>query len=378
MQQSQAISILIPVFNEQKHIGRLLNSLAGLRTGNEVLVIDGGSSDHTVALVHAFIASASREGPRFRLLHNPARRQAEALNIGLQAAVNPTCLRLDGHLQIVPDCDLQQEIDALLTLNEGSQRFCAAGFRQRFMSCALIDSAIALLAATPFLSGFSRYRYATKPCHTWNTAWLFCVNKELALQIGGFDSSTTANEDQNFNRRLIAHTGKPILIFPQLPLYYQPRSTLAGLTCQYFNYGQARGLQARGEPLMVAGTAMHLLITLIYAGVILSAPANYGVTLLFILGCNLFAMASDRLHYFRNASLPKPNPLILITALLVSPLVAVLPSFARSSGTLWQFSRRGPSGTPPPLAHPQQDATSSPQSADPATAQHCAGNRGHS
>lgn len=375
MQQSQAISILIPVFNEQKHIGRLLNSLAGLRTGNEVLVIDGGSSDHTVALVQTFIAAASRESPRFRLLHNPARRQAEALNIGLQAAENPTCLRLDGHLQIAPNYNLQQEIDALLALNEGSQRFCAAGFRQRFMGCALIDLVIALLAATPFLSGFSRYRYATKPCLTWNTAWLFCVNKELALHIGGFDSSITLNEDQNFNRRLIAHTGKPILVYPQLPLYYQPRSNVQELVRQYFNYGLARGLRARGKPLMVAGTAMHLLITLIYAGVILSAPANYGVTLLFILGCNLLAMASDRLHYFRNASLPKPHPLILITALLVSPLVAILPSFARSSGTLWQFSRRGPSDPPPPLARQKSISATSPQSADPTTAQHCAGTK---
>lgn len=345
MQESQAISILIPVLNEEEHIGRLLTSLTGLRADNEVLVIDGGSNDNTVALVQSFIALASLRGPRFRLLHNPARRQAEALNIGLQAAENSICLRLDGHLQIAPGCDLQQEIDALLSLSQGSQHCCAAGFKQRFLGRGLIDCAVALLAATPFLSGFSRYRYASKPCRTWNTAWLFCVKRELALQIGGFDSSTTPNEDQNFNRRLIAHTGKPILIYPQLPLYYQPRCTLSGLMHQYFNYGLARArasrMQApsRRSPWMIAGATLHLLITLIYAGAILSRPAFYGSTLLFILGSNLLSVALDPLHWFRNASLEKPRLQILIAALVLSPLIAVVPSLARSSGTLWEFIR---------------------------------------
>lgn len=345
MQESQAISILIPVFNEEEHIGRLLTSLKGLRADNEVLVIDGGSNDNTVALVQAFIASASLKGPRFRLLHNPARRQAEALNIGLQAAENSICLRLDGHLQIAPSCDLQQEIDALLSLSQGSQHCCAAGFKQRFLGCGLIDCAVALLAATPFLSGFSRYRYASKPCRTWNTAWLFCVKRELALQIGGFDSSTTPNEDQNFNRRLISRTGKPILIYPQLPLYYQPRSSLAGLTRQYSNYGRARARALRLEtkdrraPKSIASATLHLLITLIYAGAILSRPTLYGGTLLFILGCNLLSVALDQLHWFRNASLEKPRLLILIAALVLSPLIAVVPSLARSSGTIWEFIR---------------------------------------
>lgn len=339
------MSILIPVFNEERDICRLLTTLAELRSNNEVLVIDGGSNDNTVALVQAFIASASLNAPRFRLLHNPAKRQAEALNIGLQAAEHPICLRLDGHLKIAPGCDLQHEIDTVLTLSGRRQGCCATGFKQRFMGRGLIDSAVALLAATPFLSGISRYRYASKPCRTWNTAWLFCVKRELALQIGGFDPSTTPNEDQNFNRRLIAHTGKPILIYPLLPLYYQPRSTLAGLTLQYFNYGRARAhalrLETKGQraPQSIASATLHLLITLTYAGAILWRPALYGSTLVFILGCNLLSVALDQLHWFRNANLEKPRLPILITALVLSPLIAVVPSLARSSGTLWEFIR---------------------------------------
>lgn len=340
----QGISIIVPLLNEEKNICRLLASLAELGNEDEILLIDGGSSDHTLAYAKEFITAKEHKGPSFRLLHNPEKLQAQALNLGLQAATNSTCLRLDGHLQIAPGCDLQKEIDNLLMLLETGQSYCAIGFKQRFMGNSVIDSAVTLIAATPFLSGFSCYRYATKPCPTWNTAWLFCLNKRLAQEIGGFACHATPNEDQHFNKRLIAHTRKPILIYPQLPLYYHPRSTLLGLTRQYFNYGQARsrtyllGEQGkRGQWRTSTSGALHLLITLAYAGAILSAPAIYGAILTFILCCNLHAIASDKLNFFRNGDLQKPHPLVLVIALLLSPLVAVVPSLARSSGALWQL-----------------------------------------
>jgi succinoglycan biosynthesis protein ExoA len=339
------LTIIIPVFNEERYIMRLLKVLSTIRAGSEVLVIDGCSNDLTNTLVQNFIDSSDSKGPHFRLLRNPARLQAHALNIGLQAAVNSICLRLDGHLLIPSECNIQKEIDQLFTIIESTQEYCAAGFKQRFIGNGIIASAVALLSSTPFLSGFSPYRYATQPCNTYNTAWLFYVNKNLAIEVGGFDPRTTPNEDQNFNRRLIAHTGKPMLIYPQLPLYYQPRSTLKDLARQYFNYGQARArssiLTQRGRDklLLITAALAHLLSTLVYMGAIIAIPAAYLSSLMLITSCNAICIASDRLHYLRNTSLPKPHPLVLITALVLSPLLATVPSLARAFGTLRQFTQ---------------------------------------
>lgn len=338
------LTIIIPVFNEEQHIIHLLKVLSTIRAGSEVLVIDGDSNDLTNALVQNFIDVSEGEGPHFRLLRNPARLQAHALNIGLQAAVNSICLRLDGHLRIPSGCDLQERIDTLLAIIETTQEHCAAGFKQRFVGNGIIASTVALLSSTPFLSGFSPYRYATQPCNSYDTAWLFCINKNLAIEVGGFDPRTTPNEDQNFNRRLIAHTGKPMLIYPQLPLYYHPRSTFKELARQYFNYGQARARSSiptkrgRDKLLHITASLAHLLSALVYVGAVIAIPAAYLCSFMLITSCNAICIASDRLHYLRNTSLLKPHPLILITALALSPLLAAVPSIARAFGTLRQFT----------------------------------------
>lgn len=339
------ITVIIPSLNEERHIGQLLTSLLPMRDENEILVIDGGSNDRTTELVQHIIASAGKKSPQFKLLHNPAKLQAQALNLGLEAATATTCLRLDAHLQIPKNCTFQNEIDILLQAIDESPQCCAAGFKQRFMGHGIIDSAIALLSVTPFLSGFSLYRYALKPCTTHNTAWLICVDKRLAINAGGFDPLTTPNEDQNFNQRLVKYTGKPILIYPDLPLYYQPRSTLQGLLRQYFKYGFVRArstgvAKSKYRNLLSLASPLALFsISIFYAGALIATPITYLASLIFILICNIIAFATDKLHALRNRGISRPRLYVLITALLLSPLIAAVPSLARSCGSLWYLAR---------------------------------------
>ena len=336
------ISVIIPVFNEDKCIGGLLASLASMG-GGEVLIVDGGSTDSTRRIVEEFIDALPSDSPRFRLLHNPDKLQAAALNIGLQEAANDLCLRLDGHLTIPSDANLNYEFGKIMDLLEGGDDFCAVGFKQRYMGKGVIDLAMALLSATPFVSGFSRYRYARTLVPTRHTAWLICVDRHLALRVGGFDPCTTPNEDMNFNRRLIQYTSLPIAIYPGLPLYYQPRSSLRGLMRQYLGYGRARfrsfcelyGEHVGGKLIWMG--CVYLLCSLLYLAAIIISPIAYLVVIVCIVLANILFAALDARHFLRCGGLLRKKWPVLLSALLVSPLLAVVPSLSRSCGSILAF-----------------------------------------
>ena len=51
----QKISILVPAFNEESTIGTILEKLLALAFENcEIIVVDDGSQDQTVAVVRAY------------------------------------------------------------------------------------------------------------------------------------------------------------------------------------------------------------------------------------------------------------------------------------------------------------------------------------
>lgn len=95
-----ALSIIIPVRNEAAGIAAALQALAPLRArGAQVIVVDGGSSDDTVALVRAAL------GPDGQLLQSPPGR-ARQMNAGARQAEGAALLFLHADTQLPPDADV--------------------------------------------------------------------------------------------------------------------------------------------------------------------------------------------------------------------------------------------------------------------------------
>jgi glycosyltransferase involved in cell wall biosynthesis len=98
------LSIIIPVYNEERLVCELLSRVMALRLGDgvakEIIVVDDGSSDETVRQVAAFI---SQHGPTDVCLikHEKNRGKGAAVKTGMAAA--------RGDLIIIQDADLEYE-----------------------------------------------------------------------------------------------------------------------------------------------------------------------------------------------------------------------------------------------------------------------------
>src|SRR5258708_21326797 len=81
---SPTLSVVLPNYNHAKFIGRALAALLGQeRAADEIIVIDDGSTDDSVAVIERIAAAA----PAIRLLRNPSNVGViPALQRGLEAA----------------------------------------------------------------------------------------------------------------------------------------------------------------------------------------------------------------------------------------------------------------------------------------------------
>ena len=79
-------SVIIPALNEEESIGQVLAAIPA-RSASEVIVVDGGSDDDTVAIAQAAGA---------RVVHEPRRGYGRACSAGVVTAVGDIVLFLDA------------------------------------------------------------------------------------------------------------------------------------------------------------------------------------------------------------------------------------------------------------------------------------------
>jgi hypothetical protein len=100
-----AVSTIIPTYNRERLVQRAIRSaLAAMSPGDEVIVIDDGSTDDTVQVVERF-------GPPVRLLRRPHAGAGPTRNAGVEAARGPLIAFLDSDDEWHPDkIDLQRAL----------------------------------------------------------------------------------------------------------------------------------------------------------------------------------------------------------------------------------------------------------------------------
>lgn len=227
-----SIDVVIPAFNEARHIGRCLDHTLSQDYPPDryrVLLVDAGSDDGTAAV-------AARHAAEGRLEVIDAERRLttpEALNLGIAEATADLVARVDAHGYPEPDF-LRRGAEAL---RRGGAEVACVGGRPLEIEGSAFEHAFTLARGSSFGVGGSVYA-ATDRREVDTVPW-GTYRREALLETGGFDPLMNHGEDEELNWRL-RQLGYRIVFDPAIRFRYVPRSTWGGVFRQYRDYGKAR------------------------------------------------------------------------------------------------------------------------------------------
>lgn len=229
---SKTVSIIIPCYNEEKTIQKVLTAILKQTypvDKLEVLIADGFSGDKT----REKIAEFQKNHPELAIttLDNPKQIIPAGLNIAIQAAQGEYIVRMDAHSEPNP----MYIENTLQLLQEGNADNVGGIWKILPSSNHWIAQSIAAAASHPFGVGDAFYRFATEGRYV-DTVPFGGFKKELIDRIGMFDESLLTNEDYEFNTRIREHGGK-IWLEPDIQSNYYARETFRQLASQYWRYG---------------------------------------------------------------------------------------------------------------------------------------------
>jgi len=216
--EKKILSIIIPCRNEEKFIGKCLDSVAAQdypKENFDVLAVDGMSDDGT----RKIIGDYREKFPFIKLLDNPEKFTPFAMNIGIKNAKGDFIIFMGAHAEYALDY-----VSRCVTAAEKSNADNVGGIAKISSCQGLPAKAIAGVLSSPFGAGDARYKtlLPKEPIET-DTVFGGCYKKEVFSKIGLFDERMIRSQDMEFNMRLKRAGGK-IMLFPDIVVNYYPKS----------------------------------------------------------------------------------------------------------------------------------------------------------
>jgi glycosyltransferase involved in cell wall biosynthesis len=301
----------------------------------EVVVVDAGSQDGTVAVVESY----RRRDGRVRLCHNPAGSIPAGLNVGIRAATGDVIARVDSRTVLAPDY-LAQAVRLIAETGASN-----VGGAVRFVSTAYMARALGLVMQSPFGVGGAAARYGGGRDRWTDTVYLGVVPRRVFEAVGLYDEEILQDEDTELNYRIRERGGRVLLSDALRSAYTNPASVRRFVKKNFaFGYWKARVWQKHPAliawrhlvpPAFVLGLAGGAVLA---ALVPVSRPVVGGAFGLYVAGAVGATLAVSRRAGWRHA-LPLPA---LFAAMHVAWGVGFLAGAARF------LPRWFAPGTPPP------------------------------
>lgn len=232
MSDQPSVSVIIPCYNEQATIRKLLEALHSQTyplAKMEVVVSDGLSTDSTRDVIAGF--QKEHANLVVKVVDNRAKTIPSGVNQAIRESRGEIIVRLDAHSMPIPEY-VERCVEAHQTGrgdNVGGVWDIQPG------ADTWIAEAISFAAAHPLGVGDAMYRLNAKPGPV-DTVPFGSFRRSLIERIGAFDETLLANEDYEFNTR-VRESGGVVWLDPSIRSVYFSRSTLKKLAEQYWRYG---------------------------------------------------------------------------------------------------------------------------------------------
>lgn len=202
------ISVVIPAYNAELFIRDAVQSILNQTIQQlEVIVVDDGSSDRTIAIVSEMM----RDDDRIRLIRNLHGGVSCARNAGIEAARYEWIANMDAD-----DLSVPHRLETLLNAAQAQPEVSVWG-------SYLLQTDKDGNPRNPIRKGvttideFNRLDRTRELIDLYNTAAFY--RREHALEIGGFDPVFDSLEDADFCDRMAARFGAVLIVPEELILY---------------------------------------------------------------------------------------------------------------------------------------------------------------
>lgn len=226
------LSVIIPVYNEEKYIANCLDSIIEQdypKDDMELLLVDGMSNDHTRDVITEY----QKKYPWIKVLDNPKRIVPCALNVGIEAAKGDIIMRLDAHASYQSDyfTVLVNSIKRLNADNVGTE--CKTDVLNKTPKTLAIREVL----SNKFGVGNSTFRTGIDKEQETETVPFGCWPSKVFEKYGKYDERLVRNQDIELNKRIHRGGGK-IYIIPDTYCTYLARETWSALSKN--NYGNGK------------------------------------------------------------------------------------------------------------------------------------------